>query len=55
MHAFQNPGLLANLPGFEASPFLSDAPLTWTYLAWSALWVVLVLGLAALTFQRRDV
>jgi ABC-type transport system involved in multi-copper enzyme maturation permease subunit len=55
MHAFQNPGLLSKVPAFEASPFLSEAPLTWTYLGWSALWVALVLGLAALAFQRRDV
>jgi ABC-type transport system involved in multi-copper enzyme maturation permease subunit len=54
MHAFQNPGLLSNFSGFEASPFLSEAPLTVTYLAWSALWVALVLGLAGLAFQRRD-
>jgi ABC-type transport system involved in multi-copper enzyme maturation permease subunit len=54
MHAFQNPGLLSNFPTFEASPFLSEAPLTFTYLAWSALWVALVLGLAGLAFQRRD-
>ena len=54
MYAFQNPGLLSNLPAFEASPFLSEASLTPTYLAWTGLWVALVLGLAALAFQRRD-
>jgi ABC-type transport system involved in multi-copper enzyme maturation permease subunit len=54
MHAFQNPGLLSEFSGFEASPFLSEAPLTVTYLAWAALWVALVLGLAGLAFQRRD-
>jgi ABC-type transport system involved in multi-copper enzyme maturation permease subunit len=53
MHAFQHPGL-ARVPGFEASPFLSMAPLTATYLAWSVIWVALILGLAALAFQRRD-
>ena len=38
----------------RAHPFLSEAPLTAAYLAWAALWVALVLGLAALAFQRRD-
>jgi ABC-type transport system involved in multi-copper enzyme maturation permease subunit len=53
MHAFQHPGL-SRVPGFEASPFLSIAPLTATYLAWSALWVAVALALASLVFQRRD-
>jgi ABC-type transport system involved in multi-copper enzyme maturation permease subunit len=53
MHSFQHPGL-AQFPAFEDSPFLSMAPLTATYLAWAALWVALVLGLAGLAFQRRD-
>jgi ABC-type transport system involved in multi-copper enzyme maturation permease subunit len=53
MHAFQHPGL-AQFPAFEDSPFLSMASLTTTYLAWSGLWVALVLGLAGLAFQRRD-
>src|ERR687898_8764 len=43
MHAFQDPGLLATLSEeFAAHPFLSLSPLTATYLAWAALWVVLV-------------
>ena len=54
MHAFQHPGL-TQIPAFEDSPFLSMAPLTTTYLAWSGLWVALALGLAGLAFQRRDV
>ena len=53
MHAFQHPGL-AQFPAFEDSPFLSMAPLTTGYLAWAGLWVAVVLGLAALVFQRRD-
>ena len=53
MHAFQHPGL-AQLPGFEDSPFLSIAPLTTAYLLWSGVWVIVVLGLAGLVFQRRD-
>jgi ABC-type transport system involved in multi-copper enzyme maturation permease subunit len=55
MHAFQYPGLLTQLgPAFNDNPFLSVAPLTTTYLAWAALWVAVVLGLAGLAFQRRD-
>jgi ABC-type transport system involved in multi-copper enzyme maturation permease subunit len=57
MHAFQDPGAIAQFggPAVEGGfPFLSAAPLTATYLAWTLLWVVLVLGLAALAFRRRD-
>lgn len=55
MHAFQDPTLLAQLgPEFEGFPFLSEARLTATYLVWAAVWVALVLGLAAMSFQRRD-
>jgi ABC-type transport system involved in multi-copper enzyme maturation permease subunit len=55
MHAFQDPaafaGFGAEMAGF---PFLSPAPLTFTYLAWAAVWVAMVWGLAALSFVRRD-
>jgi ABC-type transport system involved in multi-copper enzyme maturation permease subunit len=56
MNAFQDPILFAQL-GSEAgqSPFVSEAPLAGVYLGWAALWVGLVLGLAVLAFQRRDV
>ena len=55
MHAFQDPTLLQQLgPAFEGFPFLSDARLTATYVVWAAVWVALVLGLAAMSFQRRD-
>src|ERR687896_828793 len=51
MHAFQDPGLLVTLTDeFTAHPFLSLSGLTGAYLAWAALWVALVLGLAALAF-----
>ncbi|MPY85158.1 MAG: ABC transporter permease subunit [Actinophytocola sp.] len=56
MHAFQDPVALTRL-GAEVEggfPFLSDASLTPAYLTWSGLWVVLMLGLAGLAFQRRD-
>ncbi|MEV0897110.1 ABC transporter permease subunit [Actinoplanes sp. NPDC049802] len=55
MNAFQDPSLLAQIgTGVEESPFLSMAPLTPAYLTWAAIWTLLVLGLAALGFQRRD-
>jgi hypothetical protein len=56
MHAFQDPTALLQFGGAdgEAFPFLSVAPLTWTYLAWAAVWVAMVWGLAAVSFVRRD-
>ncbi|MCO1655597.1 ABC transporter permease [Pseudonocardia humida] len=55
MNAFQDPTLLAQLgPEVGQSPFVSASPLTPVYLGWAALWVVLVLGLAGVVFQRRD-
>ena len=55
MHGFQDQGLMAQLgPGFDGFPFFSEAPLTVTYLAWAALWVAMVWGLAAASFQRKD-
>jgi ABC-type transport system involved in multi-copper enzyme maturation permease subunit len=55
MHSFQDPAILGMLgPAFEGHPFLSDVSLTPAYLAWTALWIVLVLALTAFTFRRRD-
>jgi ABC-type transport system involved in multi-copper enzyme maturation permease subunit len=57
MNAFQDPTALVQFGGEAIEggfPFLSAAPLTVTYLAWAGLWVALVLTLAALAFQRRD-
>ncbi len=55
MHAFQDPGALAELGPEEGGlPFLSEAPLTATYLLWAAVWTAVVLGLAAIALQRRD-
>jgi ABC-type transport system involved in multi-copper enzyme maturation permease subunit len=56
MNAFQDPTLFAALgPAAGQSPFVSADPLSAVYLGWVALWGLLVLGLAALAFQRRDV
>lgn len=58
MNAFQDPSALLEFGGGAEGagvfPFLSVAPLTWTYLAWAALWVAMVWGLAAVAFVRRD-
>jgi ABC-type transport system involved in multi-copper enzyme maturation permease subunit len=57
MHAFQDPIALVQFGGPEVEggfPFLSEAPLTTTYLAWVGIWVALVLGLAGLAVRRRD-
>ena len=56
MHAFQDPSTLSSLgPANAAFPFLSEASLTAGYLAWVVVWVLLIGGLAALSFGRRDV
>ena len=56
MHAFQDPAALTTYGGEQVAgfPFLSEAPLTVTYLAWAALWVAMVWGLAAASFLRKD-
>lgn len=56
MHAFQDPSALSSFGGTNvgAFPFLSVAPLTATYLAWVAVWVAMVWGLAAASFLRKD-
>jgi ABC-type transport system involved in multi-copper enzyme maturation permease subunit len=56
MNAFQDPIALVQMgPGEGGFPFLSEAPLAPAYLAWGAVWIAVVLGLTALSFQRRDV
>ena len=55
MNSFQDPTLLVQVgSGAGESPFLSMAPLTVAYLAWTGLWIAAVLGLAAMAFDRRD-
>jgi len=55
MHAFQDPSVFTSFgPELAAFPFLSEAPLTATYLAWAAVWVAMVWGLAAASFLRKD-
>jgi hypothetical protein len=55
MHAFQDPTVLAVYGVTEGPhPFLGDSSLTLTYLGWVVLWIVLMLGLASVSFRRRD-
>ena len=54
MHAFQDLTVVSMGAGFDGNPFLSQAPLTATYLVWVAAWVAMVWGLAAVSFQRKD-
>jgi ABC-type transport system involved in multi-copper enzyme maturation permease subunit len=55
MHAFQDPSALLTIGrGGEAFPFLSTASPSGFYLGWVVVWVLVVGGLAALAFRRRD-
>ena len=55
MNAFQDPSLLLQFSeAFKGHPFLSANPLSPAYIGWSAVWTALVLGLAGLSFHRRD-
>jgi ABC-type transport system involved in multi-copper enzyme maturation permease subunit len=56
MHAFQDPSALSQFGLAQSGfPFLSEAPLTGAYLAWTAVWVAMVWALTAISFRRRDV
>ena len=56
MNGFQDPGALLQMgSGEQGFPFLADAPLTPAYLAWTVVWIAMIWGLTALSFQRRDV
>jgi len=56
MHAFQDPAALRQFGGEDgqAFPFLGAAPLTPVYLAWAAVWVAMIFGVAASSFVRKD-
>lgn len=55
MNSLQHPGLLAQIgTGIEEAPLLSLTPLKAAYVVWAGVWVALVLALAAIVFQRRD-
>jgi ABC-type transport system involved in multi-copper enzyme maturation permease subunit len=56
MNAFQDPSALIQMgQGEQGFPFLSEAPLTATYLVWAVVWIAMIWGLTALSFLRRDV
>jgi ABC-type transport system involved in multi-copper enzyme maturation permease subunit len=56
MNAFQDPGALLQMGNDQGGfPFLSEAPLTAAYLVWAVVWIAVIWGLTAVSFQRRDV
>src|SRR5919202_5933504 len=55
MYAFQDSSLVRLASPGGTSPFFGTAPLSPAYLTWVVVWVVMVGGLAALSFGRRDV
>jgi hypothetical protein len=56
MHAVQDPTALGTIGrGGAAFPFLSATSPSGAYLGWVTVWVLVVGGLAALSFGRRDV
>ena len=56
MNAFQDPSALLQMGNDQGGfPFLSESALTPAYLAWAAVWIAVIWGLTALSFQRRDV
>lgn len=56
MNAFQDPSALLQMGNNQGGfPFLSESALTPAYLAWAAVWIAVIWGLTALSFQRRDV
>jgi ABC-type transport system involved in multi-copper enzyme maturation permease subunit len=55
MYSFQDSSLVRLASPGGTSPFFGTAPLSGAYLAWVLVWVLLIGGLAALSFQRRDV
>jgi ABC-type transport system involved in multi-copper enzyme maturation permease subunit len=57
MHSFQDSAAVARFGGAAVEggmPFLGKSALTPAYLAWAGVWVLLVLALSQLAFQRRD-
>ena len=55
MNAFQDPSALVQMGPEGGFPFLSEAPLAPAYLIWAGVWIAVIWGLTALSFQRRDV
>jgi ABC-type transport system involved in multi-copper enzyme maturation permease subunit len=55
MYALQDSSLLRLAGPGDVSPFFGTAPLSAAYLVWVAVWVLLIGGLAALAFGRRDI
>jgi ABC-type transport system involved in multi-copper enzyme maturation permease subunit len=46
--------MLISSAGDRGDPFFAGAAPSWPYLAWTAIWFVLVLGLSVASFERRE-
>jgi ABC-type transport system involved in multi-copper enzyme maturation permease subunit len=56
MDALQAPSVLSDMgQGAAVNPFLSALPLSPGYALWVAVWLLLALGLSAMSFARRDI
>jgi ABC-type transport system involved in multi-copper enzyme maturation permease subunit len=55
MNAFQDPSAVIQMGPEGGFPFLSESPLAPAYLIWAGVWIAVIWGLTALSFQRRDV
>jgi len=38
----------------QGEPFLATSPPSWPYLAWAGVWLLLVLVLGVVSFERRE-
>jgi LPXTG-motif cell wall-anchored protein len=38
----------------QGDPFIASSAPAWPYLAWAGLWLLLVLALGLISFQRRE-
>ena len=45
---------LSGPPEVQGEPFLATSPPSWPYLAWAGVWLLLVLALGLLSFDRRE-
>ena len=45
---------LGQAPEAQGDPFFAGAPPSWAYLTWAGIWLLLVLVLGLVSFQRRE-
>jgi hypothetical protein len=44
----------AQAPDAQGNPFFASAPPSWAYLIWAGIWLLLVLVLGLVSFERRE-